>query len=52
MTNTDNDADELEYLRRAQAAFQFYRKIEARQQDSEQPAGAPSAEPTSDSAQP
>jgi hypothetical protein len=45
MTNTDNDADELEYLRRAQAAFQFYRRVEARQADSEQPRGAPSVEP-------
>ena len=38
--------DELEYLRHEQAKFQFYRKVEARQNADEKP----SAEPMSDSA--
>jgi hypothetical protein len=49
---TDLTADELEYLRREQAKFQFYRKIEAKQQDSVRPADASSVEPPVDSPQP
>jgi hypothetical protein len=40
-----DDADEAAYLRREQARFRFFKRIEDAQQDSETPAGAPSTEP-------
>jgi hypothetical protein len=40
-----DDADEAAYLRREQARFRFFKRIEDAPQDSETPAGAPSAEP-------